>query len=134
MVNRLDVFGVENLPQAVDLINGTADMKPFVIDTRELSLNSLAVSTSIFGGQGQEAVKRAFLRWPAQEATTSPLVGAPGSSKSMMAKRLPSILPPLTMQEALETTKIHSVAGKLTRGSMLMTQGRSVRPTILFRL
>ena len=122
VVNRLDVFGVENLPQAVDLINGTADMKPFVIDTRELfAKQSGSFDFDFSEVKGQEAVKRAF-EVACAGGHNILLVGAPGSGKSMMAKRLPSILPPLTMQEALETTKIHSVAGKLTRGSMLMTQ------------
>ena len=122
VVNRLDVFGVENLPQAVDLINGTAGSKPFVIDTRELfAKQSGSFDFDFSEVKGQEAVKRAF-EVACAGGHNILLVGYPGSAKSMMAKRLPSILPPLTVQEALETTKIHSVAGKLTRGSMLMTQ------------
>ncbi len=97
-------------------------MKPFVIDTRELfAKQSGSFDFDFSEVKGQEAVKRAF-EVACAGGHNILLVGAPGSGKSMMAKRLPSILPPLTMQEALETTKIHSVAGKLTRGSMLMTQ------------
>ncbi len=61
------------------------------------------------------------------------MIGAPGSGKSMMAKRLPSILPPLSLGESLETTKIHSVAGKLNRGSSLISHGHSVIPIIRYR-
>ena len=122
VVNRIEVFGVDNLTEAVDLINGKSDAAPFVINTRELFARGAQDFDFDFSEvKGQEAVKRAF-EVACAGGHNILLVGSPGSGKSMMAKRLPSILPPLTMQEALESTKIHSVAGKLAKGAMLMTR------------
>lgn len=122
VVNRLDVYGVESLRQVADFINGTAPLSPTVINTREEFNKAFMNFDYDFSEvKGQENVKRAF-EVACAGGHNILLVGAPGSGKSMMAKRLPSILPPLTLQEALETTKIHSVAGRLKRGSMLMTQ------------
>lgn len=121
VVNNLDVYGVETLTQAVGFINGTEPIAPTVVNTREEFCRAVSCFDFDFSEvKGQENVKRAF-EVACAGGHNILLVGAPGSGKSMMAKRLPSILPPLTLQEALETTKIHSVAGKLRKGSMLMT-------------
>lgn len=122
VVNRIEVFGVETLTEAVETINGTGNSEPVKTDTRELFAREAGKFDFDFSEvKGQEGVKRAF-EVACAGGHNILLIGSPGSGKSMMAKRLPSILPPLTMQEALETTKIHSVAGKLTRGAMLMTR------------
>lgn len=122
IVNRVEVYGVENLQEAVALINGDSDIKPTIVDTREEFKKAQNRFDFDFSEvKGQESVKRAF-EIACAGGHNILLIGSPGSGKSMMAKRLPSILPPLTLEEALETTKIHSVAGKMQRGSMLMTQ------------
>jgi magnesium chelatase family protein len=122
VVNDIDVYGVENLAQLLDFLNGKVELKPTVVDTRaEFSRAQCSFDCDFSEVKGQENVKRAF-EVACAGGHNILLVGPPGSGKSMMAKRLPTILPPLTLREALETTKIHSVAGKLRRGSMLMTQ------------
>ncbi|MDE6154411.1 MAG: YifB family Mg chelatase-like AAA ATPase [Muribaculaceae bacterium] len=122
VVNNLDVYGVENLSQVVAFLKGESSIDATIINTREEFAKATAMSTLDFCDvKGQEHVKRA-LEVACAGGHNILMVGTPGSGKSMMAKRLPSILPPLTLAEALETTKIHSVAGKLKRGSMLMTQ------------
>lgn len=122
VVNKLKVYGVDNLKEVIDFLNGTGDLMPTEINTRELFYQNINHFDCDFSEvKGQENVKRAF-EVACAGGHNILLVGSPGSGKSMMAKRLPTILPPLTLQEALETTKIHSVAGKLNKGSMLMTQ------------
>lgn len=121
VVNDVDVYGVENLREVIDFISGRTMIEPTVVNTRE----EFAAARQIFDFdfsevKGQENVKRAF-EVACAGGHNILLVGPPGSGKSMMAKRLPSIMPPLTLREALETTKIHSVAGKLNRGSKLMS-------------
>lgn len=121
VVNNLDVYGMNSLKEVADFFDGTSSATPVVVNTREEFRRSQSSFDFDFSEvKGQETVKRAF-EVACAGGHNILLVGAPGSGKSMMSKRLPSILPPLTLQEALETTKIHSVAGKLKRGSMLMT-------------
>lgn len=122
VVNRLNVYGVENILEVIGFFNEAIDLQPTVINTREMFSQQVNHFEYDFSEvKGQENVKRAF-EVACAGGHNILLIGSPGSGKSMMAKRLPSILPPLTLQEALETTKIHSVAGKLSHGSMLMTQ------------
>ena len=105
-----------------ELLSGVNVPEPVVVNTRELFAAQADVFDFDFSEvKGQDSVKRAF-EVACAGGHNLLMVGPPGAGKSMMAKRLPSILPPLSMAEALETTKIHSVAGKLPRGSMLMTR------------
>jgi len=122
VVNRLAVYGAENLRQVIDFMAGRTELQPTIVDTRaEFAAESTGFDYDFSEVRGQESVKRAF-EVASAGGHNLLLVGPPGSGKSMMAKRLPSILPPLSLAEALETTKIHSVAGKLRSGSHLITR------------
>lgn len=122
IVNKVEVYGVKHLTEAVDILAGESTLSPTIIDTRRLfEADSVVFDYDFSEVKGQESVKRAF-EVACAGGHNLLMVGPPGAGKSMMAKRLPSILPPLSMAEALETTKIHSVAGKLKRGDMLMTR------------
>ncbi len=122
IVNNLDVIGVENLREAVDFLEGTSLIEPTVSDTREIFFNTQNEYEADFSNvQGQENIKRA-LEIAAAGGHNVIMIGPPGAGKTMLAKRLPSILPPLTLLEALETTKIHSVAGKLGGTASLISR------------
>ncbi|CAN5774323.1 YifB family Mg chelatase-like AAA ATPase [soil metagenome] len=122
IVNRLDVLGVENIKQAIDFLDGKADLQPLVVDTRDEFQHTANLYTADFSDvQGQENIKRA-MEIAAAGGHNAIMIGPPGAGKTILAKRLSSILPPLSMQEALETTKIHSVAGKLSQTNSLLTQ------------
>ena len=121
VVNNLEVLGVEHISQVVEILSGGNPVEPKVYNTREEFAKAASNYPFDFSEvRGQENVKRAF-EVACAGGHNILLIGSPGSGKSMMAKRLPSILPPLTIGEALETTKIHSVAGKLPHGSTLLT-------------
>jgi magnesium chelatase family protein len=122
IVNDIDVFGVENLRDAIDILNGESDLKPLVYDTRDVFMDSLNKYAADFNDvKGQENIKRA-LELAAAGGHNVILIGPPGAGKTMLARRLPTILPPLNLHEALETTKIHSVAGILGTDSSLVTE------------
>ncbi len=122
VVNQLKVYGVSNIKEVVEFFNNERELEPTVVNTREEFYQQQTNCELDFADvKGQENVKRA-LEVAAAGGHNLIMVGAPGSGKSMMAKRLPSILPPLSLGESLETTKIHSVAGQLKRGSSLISQ------------
>ncbi|HCR54869.1 MAG TPA: magnesium chelatase [Cytophagales bacterium] len=121
IVNKLNVIGVETLQEAIDFFTDKIQIDPLVIDTREVFNEQLNTYDSDFRDvQGQENIKRA-LEIAAAGGHNAIMIGPPGAGKTMLAKRLPSILPPLTLNEALETTKIHSVAGRLGTDAALIT-------------
>ena len=121
IVNNLDVIGVETLKEAIDFFEGKIDIQPLSTDTRNLFFTLQNEYEADFADvQGQENIKRA-LEIAAAGGHNVIMIGPPGAGKTMLAKRLPSILPPLTLHEALETTKIHSVAGKLGKASALIS-------------
>ena len=122
VVNNLDVYGMDSLMDVINFFNGKSDIEPTRINTRkEFYEQQNHFELDFSDVRGQENVKRA-LEVAAAGGHNLIMIGPPGSGKSMLAKRLPSILPPLSLAESLETTQIHSVAGKLARDTSLITQ------------
>ena len=124
IVNNLEVYGAENVKQVIDHLNGEKMMEPTIVDTRAEFANHLNHYEYDFADvKGQESIKRA-LEIAAAGGHNVIMIGPPGSGKTMLAKRMPSILPPLSLEESLETTQIHSVAGKMKKEDSLI----AIRP------
>lgn len=121
IVSDIEVYGVENLQEAVGFLNGDLQLTPVTVNTREEFFDTQNVYNVDFSDvKGQENIKRS-LEIAAAGGHNAILIGPPGAGKTMLARRLPTILPPLNLHEALETTKIHSVAGILPANASLIS-------------
>ena len=122
VVNGLEVYGLKNLGELIEFFNGTKKFEPVVVDLNEIfNTEANRYDVDFSDVRGQESVKRA-LEVAAAGGHNVIMIGPPGAGKTMLAKRLPTIIPPLILEEALETTKIHSVAGKIDDNTSLMTK------------
>jgi magnesium chelatase family protein len=131
VVQGIDVYPVKSLPQAVDLINAPESFSPLRVDTSQLLADAGSYAVDMRDVRGQQSAKRA-LEVACAGGHNILLIGPPGAGKTMLAKRIPTILPPMSLEEAIETTRIHSVAGVLedSRGLVGTRPFRSPHHTI----